>query len=483
MKANRLILTKPALALGLGILVAPAFLAQPVCAAEKKAKVSSHKKKNAAPPSGKETAPAPAPEAPKGLLPIPDYSGDLWTRKYLSGDWGGTRTDWANKGVQFGFSWAQWLQGVTDGGLDRRTNYGGLIDYTLDLDLMRMGVMPGALVKIRAESRYGNSVNGSAGSVLPVNTAALFPLTSKLDADVPFTITDLNYTQFLSEHFGVTLGKLSTLDADLNEFASGRGTSQFMNGNFLFNPALALRLPYSTLGAGVIWMPKPPGVDGGITVSSLVLNTDDSSTSTGFDDFGKGGTWTTEADFQYRLGALPGGMNVGFLYSFDQNFAHLGGRLIFQPGEGLVIPRKDSTWAVYWSGWQYLYTPETQKAPFDLFNGRPDLKGIGLFARFGVADKETNPVEWGISGGIGGRGMIPSRDNDTFGIGCYYNSIQKTRLFTAAGVENSTSGFEAFYNIAVTPACFITLDIQVIKPVAVDLDTATVLGVRAGFVF
>jgi porin len=256
-----------------------------------------------------------------------------------------------------------------------------------------------------------------------------------------------------------------------------------MNANFVFSPALALRFPYSTLGAGVIWMPKPPSADGGITVTSVLMNTDDSSTSTGFDDFGKGLSWTAEADFQYRLGELPGGMNVGFLYSFDQDFTRLNSRFIFRPGEGLAIPQEDSTWGVYWSGWQYLWTPEAQKHGFDLANGRPDLKGLGLFARVGFSDQDTNPVEWSVSGGIGGRGLIPSRDHDTFGAGCYYNKIQKTRLLTVTGVENSTAGFEAFYNFAVTPAFQITFDVQVIKPVATDLDTATVLGVRANMVF
>ena len=107
-----------------------------------------------------------------------------------------------------------------------------------------------------------------ARPILPVNTRALFPVTGKLNQEVAFTITDLNYTQFLSPNLALFFGKLDTLDADPNEFASGRGTSQFMNANFIFNPTLALRLPYSTLGAGVIWMPIPPGPRGGIIVSS-----------------------------------------------------------------------------------------------------------------------------------------------------------------------------------------------------------------------
>ena len=34
----------------------------------------------------------------KGILPIPNYGGDIWSRNYLTGDWGGKRTEWANKG-------------------------------------------------------------------------------------------------------------------------------------------------------------------------------------------------------------------------------------------------------------------------------------------------------------------------------------------------------------------------------------------------
>src|ERR1700752_5193795 len=39
----------------------------------------------------------------------------------------------------------------------------------------------------------------------------LFPLTNKLDEELPITVTDLNYTQFLSPCFGVFSGKLDTL--------------------------------------------------------------------------------------------------------------------------------------------------------------------------------------------------------------------------------------------------------------------------------
>ncbi len=416
--------------------------------------------------------------APAGLLPVPDYSADFWTRSFLTGDWGGVRSDLANKGIQIGVEWNQFVQGIADGGRDQTTGYGANVDYTINLDLMRMGILPGALIRFRAESRYGESVNGAAGPILPVNTHALFPLTSKLDLDVGITITDLNYVQFLSPHFAVFFGKLDTLDGDPNEFASGRGTSQFMNANFIFNPALALRLPYSTLGAGVIWMPIPPGAKGGISVSSSVLNTNDSSTKTGFDDFGKGNSWSSEADFTYQLGDLPGGMNVGGLYSFNQDFLHLNSRFVFQPGQGLVVPKQDSTWAVYWSGWQYLFVKDPGGKPPAPLAGQPKHRGVGLFARFGVADKQTNPVQWAVSGGIGGRGLIPTRDNDSFGVGYYYNKIQTLRVSNILGIRDSTQGFEFFYNFAVTPAARVTLDVQVVESASARVDTATIIGAR-----
>jgi porin len=414
----------------------------------------------------------------KGILPIPAYTGDIWTRAFLTGDWGGTRADWANKGIQFQVDWNQYVQGVVDGGRDETTRYGGNLDYLLHLDLMRMDVLDGALETVRAESRYGHSVNGQAGPILPVNTDALFPITSSLDEDIPITVTDLYYTQFLSETFGVFLGKFDTLGGDPNEFASGRGTSQFMNANFVFNSVTARSTPYSTLGGGVVWMPTPY-----IAVSSSVYNTEDSSTTTGFDDFDDGTSWATEAKFQYRLGHLAGGQNVGFSYSWNNDFFEIGGRFVFQPGQGIIVPTRDETWFAYWSGWQYLFTDEEVEKPLDPTNGVADLHGIGVFARFGFADESTNPVEWSGSIGLGARGLIPGRLNDSCGIGYFYNDIQTTRLSGILGLIDHSQGFEAYYNIAITPAAALTLDVQVVEAPTNNLDTAVILGARLGLTF
>lgn len=424
------------------------------------------------PPSPAVPPPPPA-QSSQGILPIPNYGGDIWDRPFLLGDPNGLRTEWANKGIQFEIDYTQTVQSVVSGGLHTGTQYGGNLDYLVHLDLMRMGLVPGGLVTIRGESRYGNSVNGFAGSILPVNTRSFFPLTKDIDDPVAIAITDLNYTQFLSEQLLVQVGKIDTLSADLNEFASGRGRTQFMNANFLFNSTLALRLPYSTLGVAAAWMPTHT-----ITVETSVVNTVDSSTTSGFNDFGKGTTWSTEADFQYRVGRLPGGVNVGGMYSWHQDFTAFTGDLIFTPGQGLSVPKKKETWAVYASGWQYLLIRDPDGKPIDVSDGRPDHQGLGLFWRAGFADRDTNPVEWSISGGIGGRGLIPGRKDDTFGVGYYYTRFQENRLSGALGFRDNSQGGEAFYNIQITPAAHLTFDIQSLQSFVGRLDQSVILGAR-----
>ncbi len=419
---------------------------------------------------------------PQGLLPIPHYSGSITERSYLSGDWDGKRDDLARQGLQFNLDWTQTLQKIASGGRDRSSGYGNTLDYNMSLDLMRMGVLPGALLTFRAESLFGESVNGDSGSILPTNTDMLFPIGSGLDDDIDFTITSLSLTQFLSERFAFTFGKFDTLDADLNEFASGRGTTQFMDGNFLFNSTLALRIPYSALGGGFIVMPVPPGKNGGVTLKSVVTTTTDSSERPGFDTFDDGLSWTTELNTQYRLGSLPGGQNLGFLYSFDQAFKEIDGRLVIRPGEGLVIPQEDSTWAAYWSMWQYLVVKDKGQAPIDLANKTPDHRGFGVFARAGVADHDTNPAKWSMSGGVGGRG-VGGRPDDMYGVGYYYTRLQKALFLDALNIEDHAQGLEAYYNIAITPAAQLTIDLQSVHSVLAQTDAAFIVGGRFRVLF
>jgi porin len=220
-----------------------------------------------------------------------------------------------------------------------------------------------------------------------------------------------------------------------------------------------------------------------VKFSSVVYNIKDSSTTSGFEDIGEGAAWVTSAEFEYKLGELPGGQNVTFGYAFDSNFADLGERFVFTPGEGLAPTTKDYTWAVTWSTWQYLWVKNPSDAPINLTNGEPDRQGLGLFARAGFADQDTNPIEWSASGGVGGKGIIPGRERDTFGVGYFHLKFQPERLINSLGSDDHSQGFEAFYNVSITPAANLTFDVQVLDSPFPDIDTAVILGLRLGLKF
>jgi len=419
----------------------------------------------------------------QGILTIPEYGGDLANRSYLTGDWGGKRTEWANKGVKFGLEYLGWVGSVVDGGLSSETESGNNITYKLKLDLMRAGILPGALIDIRAETRYGNNTNPYSGTTQPHFTPSLPPVDySELQRDADFTITNLSYLQMLSEHFGVILGKLDLFEnGDPNEFASGRGRTQFQNYNLIFGTPTLL-VPASTLGVGVLYLPNK-----NVTLSSTLLSATDCSYNSCFDDAYEDGTiWANAATFQYRLSDLPGGANVNVLNWFDADFTELG-TLAIDPGdgeEGAVTSTDDESWLAVLSFWQYLSAKGAGEGPLDLHNHQPDLQGWGIFGRLSFADKDTNPFQTSVSAGIGGRGVIPNRPNDVFGVGYFYNDVYSDRFTDQVlNYKGQSQGGEAFYNIAITPAAKFSFNSQYLTSSLKDVDDAIVLSGRLQLMF
>jgi carbohydrate-selective porin OprB len=81
-----------------------------------------------------------------------------------------------------------------------------------------------------------------------------------------------------------------------------------------------------------------------------------------------------------------------------------------------------------------------------------------VFARAGYAPEQTNPISRDVSVALFAHGMLAGRNNDSLGIGFYYNKISDG-LKTAIGVlsrgqaaARDESGMEVFYNFAITPA-------------------------------
>jgi len=82
------------------------------------------------------------------------YSGDLWHRSTLTGDWFGARNDLAAKGITFDMSLTQVGQGVVDGGKDEGWKYGGRGDLTFNLDTQKLGLWPGGFLTVEVEGNF-----------------------------------------------------------------------------------------------------------------------------------------------------------------------------------------------------------------------------------------------------------------------------------------------------------------------------------------
>jgi porin len=414
------------------------------------------------------------------------YSGDFWSRSTMTGDWGGTRNDWAAKGITFDINLTQTGMSNISGGKNQGWEYSGRGDLILNIDTGKIGLWPGGFITVEAEGNYNRSVNLDTGTMSPVNTNQIFPTTGSDQLNIP----NVSITQFFSHYIGVFAGKLATITShsgDMNEFAHGKGDTQFFNLAFNINPAVSLTVPYSTLGAGVIILPTKNPAEA--IINMMAYDGNGEAESSGFDTvFNSNTNYAIEGRVRTDFFGLTGHQLIGLTYS-TRNFSSLDQSLhiIIENGN---IEQKDSSWSFHYNFDQYLY--ETKKG---------SGQGIGIFGRFGASDGNPNPVHYFYSLGIGGKGVL-GRPLDQFGIGYYYMDISSPK-FTGPLAEREflrdEYGVEAYYSFAITPWMKLTPDIQFIRPAQKetlqidsehllaskkkDVDTATVVGLRLQVIF
>ncbi len=410
--------------------------------------------------------------APKAAAEVATYSGDLSTRSTLTGDWGGARNDLASKGITFDANLTQIEQGVVDGGKNGAWEYGGRGNLTGNLDTQKLGLWPGGFLTAELEGNWSDSVNAKTGSLMPVNTNQLFPLPTGNNVAMP----NLTFAQFVSPYAGAAVGKFDTmLSGDPNEFAHGKGDGQFFNLAFNINPTLLLAVPASTLGAGLIVLPtKDPSA---AIVNFSVLSSTGKASTFGFDDLSSDNlSFVGQGRVRTDFFGLSGHQLVGAAYS-NKQFTQLDQRIGFVI-QNRRFSKQDGTWAVYYNFDQFVYEIDPNAG-----------RGVGLFGRFGASDGDANPLHYFGSFGVGGKGIMSERPLDRCGIGYYYLAVANpTFQVPIAGTKSFLRdewGFEAFYNIAITPWMLLTPDLQVVGPSqkrqitnGESIETATVLGIR-----
>jgi porin len=400
------------------------------------------------------------------------YGGNIWSRSTLTGDWGGVRDQWAAHGVTIAFGATYIFQGVASGGFDgplfkqfsdeddTGNTFSG--ELKLELDTEKAGLWQGGFFNAELEGRTGRSVLQRAGSVSAVNNDALFPnVVDRFDEDALAT-TELTFTQYLGEKLALFGGLLNTAEGDENELSgSALSSSHFLNSALLYSLVEDATVPNVSLGGGVLFEPNE-----NISGSFSVFGTEETAGEDPFEHT-EGTTFSTEWTLGHELFARSGAQTFGFLYGIDASRTAiatdlrqvLGGILAGEP----IPTTSDDTWAIYYNAHQYLHGDSE--------------RGWGVFARFGISDGDPNPVKMNLAGGLGGKGLLPQRPQDTWGVGVFYLDMSDEDLLQDLNVDDEVGG-ELFYNIAVTPWFRVTLDAQGIDSALPAADTAWVLGVR-----
>jgi porin len=238
----------------------------------------------------------------------------------------------------------------------------------------------------------------------------------------------------------------------MNEFAHGKGDNQFMNLAMNINPVLLTTVPYSTLGTGVILLPTRDPHQAIVNV--LIISSTGKASTSGFEDLdGNNITLIGEGRVRTDFFGLTGHQLFGAAFS-NRKFSSIdqNARFVFENG---AFEEKKGSWNLYYNFDQYLYEPKKGSG-----------EGIGVFARLGASDGDPNFMHFFYSLGIGGKGVIPRRENDRYGFGFYYIDTSNPKLqglFRGVKLLRDEYGFEAFYNIAITPWLQLTPDIQVVR--------------------
>lgn len=419
----------------------------------------------------------------------------LLERAEVTGEWYGARPILSDHGVKIFGGYTVEVWGNTSGGLKTGAVYTGLLDFGAEVDLEEAIGWKGASLSTTwlwlsgrdaSEDLVGNFLTTS--NIAGFNTLRMF---------------DLWFQQeLLDGKLSIRLGQIS---AD-SEYLISDYSGLFINGTFGW-PALTYMnlpdggpgFPMGTPGARlalnpVDWFTFQTAVFQGDVFAQDVNRHGfrwrlDAETGYTFmneaqfrwnqreDEFGlpghvKAGAWFQTGESADVLADSTGSGNSGFYAVIDQ-------MLFREAGEAPVFS-KDGKTAVDPKGTKSFKAPVTA--------GKVD-QGLGWFGRAGFAPADRNFISFYFDTGLTYKGLIPTRDDDTIGIGFGYAQLSNGARSSLEAEGTTPTGAEMVieftYQAHITPWLTIQPDLQyVINPGGSnDLNNALVIGGRAAFTF
>jgi porin len=408
-----------------------------------------------------------------GADTAPQAEETIWNRDKLTGDWRGSRTKLSEKGVDFDFRLSQYYQGVTSGGANPNTSeYGGTLDYRLNIDAGKLFGATGWDFNLHARTRFGQDITGAVGDFTLENAGMLMPSPGDYHG-TDITGATVGYTFPLkSGRLGNIMGgKFDVIDLVTQFFPDvGYGQEGFMGVN-----SMVSALPWFGAVRGL-------SLYGGwfVTINTefmspesgfLFTGTQNVATSWGSisDSFDEGVWMAGFHRFFWKMDDKPGYLMIFGGYSTAEQASNDPHDFIFIPGQGIENTEKKNPWDIA----LYLYQEVWQA------EGDANRKANVLIG--GTAGPD-NPqfAQWNLFAHVEVWGLKESRPLDRFGAGVWWNGLSSnfTDLMSPVADLRNLWGLEFYYDVGFTKWLHLAPNLQLIKNEKRGDSLAVVPGVR-----
>ncbi len=428
-----------------------------------------------------------------GAAPIERSEADgLMERESLTGDWSGGRSWLADHGIEISAEYTAEAWRNTLGGLKAGSVYTGLLDVGVEVDLEQAVGWEGASL--------GTNWLWLSGSDASEELAGNFLTVSNIAGLSTLRMFELWLQQeFWDGKASIRVGQFS---AD-SEFLCSGYSWIFVNGTFGWPAATYMNLPeggpgypMATLGARfeiepVDWFAFRSAVFQGNVFAQDV-------NEHGFQwrlDEETGCKVLNEAEFRWNIGGqgrgLPGLIKPGFWIQTGDKADALGESTdCTNRGFHVVIDQMlfcESSVASRIAADGKSVAGE--RNPMAGVSTEECDQGLGWFLRASHAPDEHNFISTYFDTGFSYKGLIPSRDDDTIGIGFGYarlsNGARDSLEAGGSDPSDAEMAVELTYQAQLTPWLVLQPDLQyILNPgSSKDLDNALVAGLRVAIAF
>lgn len=396
----------------------------------------------------------------------------IWTRKTLTGDWGGHRKTLEEKGISFDLYYNQHFQQNFKGGLDTHNGhrFSGSYDLNFKVDFSKFfgknaWTEDAGFFLRAAKGTWSDGIN-------PNKVGALNNVNGDAGDDNPIFINKWwIWKKFWDKKIELRFGLIQT-NKDLFDIGAyaNHEDKDFINRSSYRNSTIPHRN-----GNGIFLKVAP--VDWFYTQAAVLdaqHDVGETGFNTAFHDEAKFNVYW-ESGLIWKVatekGPMPGNFRAGLWYDSIPKLKFtdtLGGRI-----------RRDSE-----SGNIGFYVGFDQMVWKEQSNEK-DKQGLGVFARYGHADGDVNRNNHYWALGTSYLGLMPERDHDVVAFAVSQTILSDQLRDATRPLADRETAYEVYYAYQATPWCIVSPHVQVITNPGGDQDDrdAIVGGIRIRLIF